>query len=570
MSISRPDDVYHFPNNLPIEVNYKNTQTYSKCSSYDPKVMAQGFVWHQIVVQHNGKMRGRDGIQETLDAIFDAVEGEELFPVAYRRGSKEDRFLVRQCKAAINKLFEQNLRIQLSDASFVNLQVQFNVGDFKFGQISPHAKLTEAINRLFTCMERINGVSGILNLSRFNAQTEFFDLIVNLGNRTVLETVCNLIYRNEKFRLVNGFNLSENGITSVAPLAVFSGASFAVLDLRKNKIISSSRVCRDLNDVKADELMLAGNPVTKSSNYPECMRPVLKNFKAIDGIPAENLSKDYTPMDYEVDIDKDGYRVDFSNKEDMIKFLHSSDWHAIMDNTDLKKEGSLTSQKNFLCDVRGYDFVDEFVPLYFKAFDSNERQSLKELYQRNAMLTVSFNYHIAQMTSQNFRRISKYRENSRNILKMSDLSRAHTTIHLGSDQIMQTFLQLPSIRHDLLTFSTDTTIYNDKIIVITISGVFYDQAPSMMDNDILMAFTRSFVLTPVEKHQGILGRAIKYQICNEQLSIYNPTAQQTKKAFKYFKTEGQNNDDEVTVADKEALIIMFQEVTNLKWVWCTR
>ncbi|XP_017463702.1 PREDICTED: nuclear RNA export factor 2-like isoform X1 [Rhagoletis zephyria] len=243
---------------------------------------------------------------------------------------------------------------------------------------------------------------------------------------------------------------------------------------------------------------------------------------------------------------------------------------VLQDNTDLKKEGSLTSQKNFLCDVRGYDFVDEFVPLYFKAFDSNERQSLKELYQRNAMLTVSFNYHIAQMTSQNFRRISKYRENSRNILKMSDLSRAHTTIHLGSDQIMQTFLQLPSIRHDLLTFSTDTTIYNDKIIVITISGVFYDQAPSMMDNDILMAFTRSFVLTPVEKHQGILGRAIKYQICNEQLSIYNPTAQQTKKAFKYFKTEGQNNDDEVTVADKEALIIMFQEVTNLKWVWCTR
>ncbi|XP_053952894.1 nuclear RNA export factor 2 [Anastrepha ludens] len=815
MSISKPDEVYHFPDNLPIEVSYKNTQTYSKCSTYDPKVMAVGFVWHQIIVHHNGKRRGRDGIQEILDAIFDVVEGEELFPVAYRRGSKEDRFLVRQCKAAIKKLFEHNLRIQLSDASFVQLQVQFNVGDFKFGQISPHAKLTEVINRLYTCMEHFNGVSGILNLCRFNAQPEFFDLIINLGNRAVLEIICNLIHRNEKFRLVNGLNLRDNCITTLAPLTLFASVDFEVLDLRGNEIISTSRLCRDLNDVKAKELLLAGNPVTNASNYPECLRPILKNFKLIDGIPSQNLSKDYTPMDCEVDVNSDGYRVDLRNKEDMLQFQHSSEWHAIMipdlgqkftkeeifdfffvtisptltdiypcyykfaagehqflvrqcfdqlkylvdickmeikvprlfngfdnhsslshvnidkvlkyymimnirpykrgqidpmdcidkalsrrynginrllnldnfqsiegleniiinlssqkilsrvlmqasrkcltscveirlthnkitnanvskvlglmsnlkaidlgnnwildlddvkelsalglktlrldgnplctkysfvgeyvkavrrhfpeltklDNTDIKKEGYLSCQKNFLCDVRGYDFVNEFIPRYFKAFDSNERQVLKELYHQNAIFTLSFNFRIAQMTPQNVKRITKYRESSRNILKIADLSRAHTSIHLGSDQVMQIFLQLPSMRHDLLTFCTDTMICNEQIIVLTVSGVFYDQAPSMVDNEILMAFSRTFVLVPVEKHLGILNRAIKYEIVNEQLSIYNPTAQQTKRAFKYFKTEHQDNDAEVTIADKKALIIMLQEVTNLKSVWSTR
>lgn len=86
-------------------------------------------------------------------------------------------------------------------------------------------------------MERINGVDGVLNLCRFNTQAEFFDLVVNLGNRAVFEVICNLIYRNdEKFRLVNGLILSDNGITTVAPLTVFAGVEFGVLDLSKNKV----------------------------------------------------------------------------------------------------------------------------------------------------------------------------------------------------------------------------------------------------------------------------------------------------------------------------------------------
>lgn len=70
--------------------------------------------------------------------------------------------------------------------------------------------------------------------------------------------------------------------------------------------------------------------------------------------------------------------------------------------------------------------------------------------------------------------------------------------------------------------------------------------------------------------QGILNRAIKYQIVNEQLSIYNPTSQQFKSTFKYFKSECQEDNDAVTVSDKEALIIIFQEVTKLKSLWCIR
>lgn len=46
--------------------------------------MNQGFVWHQVVVQHQGKLMGIEGKYAILDAIFAAVEGEEFYPVAYR------------------------------------------------------------------------------------------------------------------------------------------------------------------------------------------------------------------------------------------------------------------------------------------------------------------------------------------------------------------------------------------------------------------------------------------------------------------------------------------------------
>lgn len=71
---------------MSIEINYANTVVYKKRNSYDPKLMSQGFIWHQIVIQHHGKLMGIEGKYGILDAIFRAVEGEEFYPIAYRVG----------------------------------------------------------------------------------------------------------------------------------------------------------------------------------------------------------------------------------------------------------------------------------------------------------------------------------------------------------------------------------------------------------------------------------------------------------------------------------------------------
>lgn len=145
--------------------------------------------------------------------------------------------MVRQCQPALDKLFAQNLRVQLSNGLSVNLQVQLNVGEFKYGQISPISQITKALNTLYERMDELNGEEGILNLTRFCQNREFFDFEVNMGNRGVLERICDLIYRNdEKFRKVNGIIFSENGITTLAPLQLFAGVEFAVLDFRDNNV----------------------------------------------------------------------------------------------------------------------------------------------------------------------------------------------------------------------------------------------------------------------------------------------------------------------------------------------
>lgn len=61
-----------------------------------------------------------------------------------------------------------------------------------------------------------------------------------------------------------------------------------------------------------------------------------------------------------------------------------------------------------------------------------------------------------------------------------------------------------------------------------------------------------------------------YQIINDQINVFTPTLTQTKIAFKYFKSEDKSNKDELTLNDKEAILVMFQEATSLKSIWCTR
>lgn len=49
-----------------------------------------------------------------------------------------------------------------------------------------------------------------------------------------------------------------------------------------------------------------------------------------DGVPFDKLYKMYTPLNYEIDVECDGVRIDWSNKSRLAQFRDSKDWHAFL------------------------------------------------------------------------------------------------------------------------------------------------------------------------------------------------------------------------------------------------
>lgn len=150
-----------------------------------------------------------------------------------------DYFLIRSCRTAIEKLFQNNLRLTFG-TQLVYLTVKFQVAQFKLGQIYPSKKynkaLGECMQRLITC----EGVSHVLDLDRFASKSEFKHIVVNLSNKMSLQllftSLDHMQSSNKIFEHVKGIRLSNNSIRSLEPLAKLPKVSLNLLDLQGNNV----------------------------------------------------------------------------------------------------------------------------------------------------------------------------------------------------------------------------------------------------------------------------------------------------------------------------------------------
>ncbi|XP_055845059.1 nuclear RNA export factor 2 [Episyrphus balteatus] len=790
-----PQETIKFANDEPIVLDYKSATSYMNKNAYDRAQMTLGFVWHLIHVHHRGKFSQRS----IIEALFKSVGDDEFFPMCYQEGPQDDRFLVRQCTPALDKLFLKNLCLTMPNGSTLKLEVMLNVGVYKFGQISPSRRIEKALDGLFKKLEK----GGILNLNEFAKNPEFSDIIINLQNKAVFEAVCRSVFRNEdQFRRVNGLRLKNNNISSLQPLKVFNGCEFDILDLSGNRLHSSTRICKELTEIKIELLFLEGNPVTEGEDYPLNMKNLFKNIVKLDGKTIEELRtmpkkaekeddddntvaklidpfkphrlKKYenndnwnlitvpntnnyskreildaffdalphelgeiypcnyneeTPQEHSFFVrecyeqlkflvtncklqiqgpDKTGERLilqlrmnvknfesdpldavkaiakaitlrffekdrlldledlnsaaglenvelnlrspkvlnrvltqasnrfakkvlelrlgknriwscnfakpflqmlhlrvldlSYNNLKDFSDFLELEklpikalilngnplcDTYTYapeyikaakamfpeitkLDNIELGSITPLKTKKNFLCDLNGYDFVQQFVNHYFPLFESENRIDLKEMYHPKAIFSMICNYSLASLNNHSTKRISRYSNLARNILKMSDFSRAMGSLHSGYDEICQALVAIPNVEHDIVGFNTDTTIMNDDMIVITVTGVLKDVAPSALEPDIVLAFSRMFVLTPYVKDTGFLGCSTEYKIINDLFSVSNPSEWQKQNSFKFSRNPLIKKENKLTSEEKEGLLIMFQELTTTKTIWCRR
>ncbi|KAL7733734.1 hypothetical protein ACLKA6_011466 [Drosophila palustris] len=356
----------------PIVVDFRDSRKYFKCKQYDG---SPGLNWIEFCVQHEGALNFSENPQQLiLDALFKAVEGEEFFPVNYQCGQHVDTFLARSCKPALDKLFQRRLSIEVVSGIELNLSVALNVAAYNRSQISPAVIISQVIDRLMDHLETYDGVQGVLNLSNFGANPAFNHFIVRLSNLATLQLVCKTIYNNDdRRRALKGFSLAQNQISDLAPLKLFGDVDYDILDLSGNRLSSAKRLCTDLERFRAKQLKLADNPLTKKSQYPDCLEPLKNNFQIIDGVPFDKLYKTYTPLNYEIDVDCDGMRIDWTNKSTLAQFKDSPDWHAFLI-PDTEREIA----KELLFDyfsISLHPGHSEFYPCYYK-FDGGEHRFL--------------------------------------------------------------------------------------------------------------------------------------------------------------------------------------------------
>ncbi|KAH8395304.1 hypothetical protein KR222_008569, partial [Zaprionus bogoriensis] len=373
---------------LPIVVDYRDSKKYFKVKHYDA---GPGLNWIEVCIHHDGVLNYSANPQQLLlDALFKAVEGEELCPVNYQAGALADTFLARTCTPALDKLFKRRLSIQVASGNELNLSVRFNVAAYNRSQISPAVIISQVIDRLMDKLETYQGVPGVLNLSNFGAHPNFKHMVVRLSNLAILKLVCITIYNNDdRRRAVRGFCLANNQISDLAPLKLFGDVDYGLLDLSGNRLSSDLRLCKDLQRIRAKYLYLADNPLTKKPQYPDCLKPLRENFEFVDGVPFDNLYKTYTPLNYEIDMECDGTRIDWSNKFKLAQFKDSQSWHAF-----LIPDAEHEITKDLLFDyfsISLYPVQCEFYPCYYK-FDGGEHRFLvRDCYEQIEHLVHTHN-----------------------------------------------------------------------------------------------------------------------------------------------------------------------------------
>ncbi|KAH8296249.1 hypothetical protein KR054_003636 [Drosophila jambulina] len=371
----------------PIYLDYPDTRIFSNCSSYGDRV--PGLSWNEFTVYHRGQLEYTPNPQQVImEALYEAVDGAEFYPVHYQRGPREDTFLARNCKQAIDNLFKLSLTITAYNDATIPIGVQLAVAESNMRQISPHFLIASAVDNLLKRLEQQNGVDGLLNLDNFGALPEFRNVVVSLGNPAILMNVCQVIRNDPACGRVNGFIMTNNQIREVRHLSLLSNVDYALLDLSGNKIKSAERLCRDLAQFRARELRLDRNPIATKSKFPGNIKSLEQNFRMVNGLPFNKLHKAYSPLDGEIDLNVDGTRIDELNAFLLPQFEHSQQWHAFMV-PDPHHEFQQESFFNMF-----FIYVDpnlsEFYPCYYK-YDRGEHIFLvRNCYDQIANLVNNF------------------------------------------------------------------------------------------------------------------------------------------------------------------------------------
>lgn len=276
-------------------------------------------MWHQVILHHEGKYE----MSEMVEALFELLAPNDFYPCYYRTEAIKDTFYVRNSYDQLELLFTKKLQVPMPNKQMLHISLKMKAAAIQ----KEHANPTELIqSQISICFNLMNKA---LDLSHFASNQKLDEIVLHMSVPRILTNILSYASRKHSTN-VEVLRLNGNGLKSARGMhPIIWMKSLKEIDLRDNCIESLSDLCA-IPKATIIEMWLGGNPLCSNYSAPNAY---------------VNAVKEIIPT--------------------LVK----------LDGQDLSQYSTMLTQQNFLCDLDGYELVEQFIEHFFTCFDSLNRSN---------------------------------------------------------------------------------------------------------------------------------------------------------------------------------------------------
>lgn len=274
-------------------------------------------MWHQVTLHHEGKYQ----MTQMIDALFELLAPNDFYPCYYRMENNKDTFYVRNSYDQLELLFTKKLMVPMPDKQLLHISLKMKAAAIQKEHVNPTELIQSQISICFNLMNKV------LDLSHFASNQKLQEIVLRMSVPRILTNILSYASRKHSTN-VEVLKLNGNGLRSARGMhPIIWMKSLKEIDLRNNCIENIS----DLSAIpKATivEMWLEGNPLCSRYSGPNAY---------------VNAAKEIIPT--------------------LVK----------LDGHDLSRFSTMPALQNYLCDLDGYELVEQFIEHFFTCFDSLNR-----------------------------------------------------------------------------------------------------------------------------------------------------------------------------------------------------
>lgn len=401
--------------------------------------------------------------EDVLDAVLECVKGKSFIPLFIEFTSQKCRFLVIRCHSALVAIHKVGFCIRKDD---VELTLSISLTDTGLNQIDLIPRLV--LRRRLMIMSDENHV----DLTEFLVEKDVSHFVYFPLNRPTNQVELIQLQSAVTWEHLAELNLSRNRLTSIDGFDLHKNTPrLKRLDLSHN-YLDKVTLLLPIRDLPLRSLRLEGNPLCR------------------DYIDAGHYVKVVRLMFHEV-MELDGVRITL--------------------------KGDLPSMKRNYCPEAAAAVVEKFLETFFPLLEAayDDRAAIEDLYDKDAVLTITFRYKLRYGTA------FRYFRNL--FLRARSLEEGEKDSVVGAGSITSLICKWPDIEHDRYTISVDVIHHDDFTTILRLGGVLKLTAKSLAEDEHLLTFTRTVVL-----HSK---NGAEYKITNEMLYWDVPREEVTRTAF---------------------------------------